>query len=427
MNDYLKTKNNFFHLDQNAPGSLHVPPAMMHEPADSSSKRDVGIVLVHHSADYLTFTPAEELAKRGYCVLCANTVGQTLDSKILDVKLAVDYLKNCPGIKKVILLGHSGGSTLMGAYQAIAENGVGIFQDAGKIYRFPEIETLTAADGIMMLDANFGNSIMTLFSLDPAITDETNGKQLEPSLDLFKPENGYHPEASAYSEEFIRRYQKAQGERMNRLVELAHQRLDKIEHRQGNYDDDEPFIIPGATLIAPNNKLLPQNIRLLSRTRNPHLLLHPDGSATTQIVPCVRQQVNPVPMTHLFGSAAANTTVRTFLGSYAVGVSGDFSCDEENIYGIDWNSCFNSAISSIRHVSVPLLAMGMTGGYEYLAAEFIYDNAKSKDKTIAFVEGASHDFKPARNCEEYEGQFGDTVKTLFDCVDQWLKDPDRFL
>ncbi len=42
-------------------------------------------------------------------------------------------------------------------------------------------------------------------------------------------------------------------------------------------------------------------------------------------------------------------------------------------------------------VSAPLLVMGMTGGYEFLAAEIIHENTpKVTDKTIAFVEGATH-------------------------------------
>ena len=79
-------------------------------------------------------------------------------------------------------------------------------------------------------------------------------------------------------------------------------------------------------------------------------------------------------------------------------------------------------------VSAPLLVMGMTGGYEFLAAEIIHENTpKIADKTIAFVEGATHTFDPARDCEAYPGQFGDTIKTMFDYVDRWLSQPGRFM
>ena len=79
-------------------------------------------------------------------------------------------------------------------------------------------------------------------------------------------------------------------------------------------------------------------------------------------------------------------------------------------------------------VTAPLLVMGMTGGYEFLAAEIIYEIAKNiADKEIAFVEGATHIFDPARDCEAYPGQFGDTIKTMFDYVDRWLSHTGRYL
>ena len=64
--------------------------------------------------------------------------------------------------------------------------------------------------------------------------------------------------------------------------------------------------------------------------------------------------------------------------------------------------------------------MGMTAGWEFLASETIYDMAASKDKTIAFVEGATHKFTPAHHLEKFPGEFGDTMKTIHDYLDEWL-------
>jgi hypothetical protein len=98
------------------------------------------------------------------------------------------------------------------------------------------------------------------------------------------------------------------------------------------------------------------------------------------------------------------------------------------MYGIDWLSSYNCTPGNMMGVSAPLLVMGMTGGYEFLAAEIIYENArKITDKTIAFVEGATHGFFTAKDCEEYPRHFGDTTKTLFDYVDKWLSQTGRFI
>jgi hypothetical protein len=68
-----------------------------------------------------------------------------------------------------------------------------------------------------------------------------------------------------------------------------------------------------------------------------------------------------------------------------------------------------------------MLIMGLTGGYEFLAAEVIYERATATtDKTIAFVEGATHNFEPETATEAYPGQYGDTVSTCFDYVTRWI-------
>ena len=93
---------------------------------------------------------------------------------------------------------------------------------------------------------------------------------------------------------------------------------------------------------------------------------------------------------------------------------------------MDWTSTYSCPPGNVEQISVPLLVMGMTAGWEYLAAETIYENAKSPDKSLAFVEGATHGFLPCTQCEKTPGQFGDTIKTLYDYVDAWLSRRARF-
>jgi hypothetical protein len=388
------------------------------------------VIVMHSDGDHLAPEAASELAKRGYRALGAAVSDRDdpLDEKLLDVKAASDYLRQIPGVRKVITLGHSGGATLMSAYQNAAENGVQAFQGPEKLIQCSDLGELPPADGVMLLDSNYGNGAMTLLSLDPAVTCEDSGTELDPELDLFNPANGYNPQGSTYSDEFIRKYQKAQGERNNRLIEAAQERLHAIERGKGKYADDEPFLVPGGSQNAFNNKLFPQDIRLLSRTRQAWPLLHSDGSMTTQIIPCVRRAKNDKPFTALYRAGAIKSTVRTYLNSSAVRTTTGFGYNEDSLYGVDWLSSYSCTPGNMQGVSAPTLLMGMTGGYEFLAAEIIHENTpKIADKTIAFVEGASHGFFPAREAEAFPGQFGDTIKTMFDYVDRWLCHKGRFL
>ena len=406
-------------------------PGVFYEPAGLDDRTLTTVLVMHSDEDYLSCPTGPELARRGLRVLCANPMVKeglffSQIEKMQSVKGAIEFLRAKPNVGKIVLMGHSGGGTLMTAYQAIAENGAGIFKGPEMIYPYPDDDALPPADGVMLLDSNWGNAAMQLFSLDPAVTDEANGVMLDSEYNLFEPANGFNPEGSTFSEEFIERFQKRQGERNNTILHYALSRLDAIEKGNGDYADDEPLIIPGANQVFFNNKLYAQDIRLMSCTEKPHLLLHGDGTRTTEIIRSCRQPENNRSLTHLLVDGARMMTVRNYLSSYAVRTLADYSYDDCSVRGIDWDTTYACPPGNVRHIHVPMLVMGMTAGWEYLASETIYNRAASEDKTIAFVEGANHKFYPERRCEKYPGQFGDTLKTLHDFVYEWLTQPGRF-
>ena len=76
--------------------------------------------------------------------LCADTSNRfdPLDEKLVDVNVAVEYLRQYLGVRKVITLGHSGGATLMSAYQNAAENGVQAFQGPEKLIKCSDLGKL---------------------------------------------------------------------------------------------------------------------------------------------------------------------------------------------------------------------------------------------------------------------------------------------
>lgn len=414
----------------------HGVPGVLYEPAEAGPKAGIGIFVMHASGDYTTFSACSELSKRGYRVLCANnstSKSGTFDDGILDqvlmeAKLGVSWLRNQPGINKVVLFGHSGGATIMTAYQAIAENGVKFCQGAEKIHKCPDkLAGLPPADGIVMADANWGQAEMTLFSIDPAVRQEGKGTDLDPALDMFNPANGFKPEGATYSPEFIAKFQKAAGARANALVKKAQDRLAAIEADKGDYIDDEPFFVAGSSFMGGNNKLYSQDIRLLSHSRKPWTLVHADGSTTVEIIKSVRVPQNTRNLSPSMMAGALKTTVRNYLSSYAIRVTDDFGYDEDTIRGVEWSSTYASPPGNVENVTAPILTLGMTGNWEGLAAETIYDHARSADKSIAFIEGANHIYLPCKKCEKTPGQFGDTLKNTYDYIDGWLAKPGRFL
>ncbi|MCM1297857.1 MAG: lysophospholipase [Muribaculaceae bacterium] len=412
---YYEIKNTYLQF-------THRQGAVLYQPVTQGNKSSIGIMLMHCDADYYGFLPAPELAKRGYTVLASNVTRSRgpFEDKLKDLGRAIEYLKGLPGIEKLVLLGHSGGATLMSAYQAVAENGAQVFQHEGMIVKMQDVGPFPKADAVMLLDSNWGNGVMTLVSLEPSITEETSSRNRKEGFELFDQANGFSAEGAQYSDEFVKKFHKAQAERNDKLIAYALERLEKIEKGEGDFDDDEPFVIAGGSQIAPNNKLFPQDVRYLSHTQDAYDLIHADASVTHEVIRSLRKPHFDRNMVTVNEMATDVTTIRTFLTCSSIRTEG-FGYDETHIFGINWDSGFSCTPGNIQHVTAPLLIMGMTGSYEFLAAEQIYRNAGSQNKTIAFVEGASHNFVPQEDAEEYKGQFGDTVKNCFDYVDGWLE------
>lgn len=422
-------KTTFVHLGNGEPGVLY-------EPVNPGPKAHIAVFVMHATNDFLTHTACTELSKRGYRVFCVNDsidkAGSssmadegTMDRILLQAKAAVVYLRKYPGVTKIVLWGHSGGASVMTSYQNIAENGVKVCQDDAKIYKCPNsLAGLPPADGVILGDANWGRATTVLINLDPSVNNEN--VKVNPDLDMFNPENGFDPKGSHYSQEFIHKFQAAQAKRENELIDLAQSRLEAIKAGKGEYTDNEPFIIAGASSGA--NKLHATDMSLFAHTQKAWPLLHADGSITTEIVHSVRVPTLTQDPSKTMMGGALRTTVISFLMTYAVRVTPDYGFGEDtSMRGVLWNSNWTDNPGNVEGITVPFLTMGNTGSFESSCAETIHNHVKSADNTLVYVEGATHGYSTCKQCEKTPGQFGDTIKTLYDYADGWLSKSGRFM
>src|SRR6185436_16007833 len=130
---------------------------------DGGGDADIGILLIHRVNNFLGHLAASELAKRGFLVLAMNSRFDNNEASViweliaLDVKTGVEFLRRQPGIRKVVLFGHSGGATLT-FYQAVAEKGVAYCNTPQKLTVCgTELANLPRADGVILADASSGN------------------------------------------------------------------------------------------------------------------------------------------------------------------------------------------------------------------------------------------------------------------------------
>lgn len=408
----------------------------LYRPSNPGTKAGIAVFVMHAEQDYLNFVACTELQQRGYTVLCANNNASksgkmtdlAFEDMLLDAGKGISYLRNQTDINQVVILGHSGGGAMLTAYQNIAEKGVKACQGPEKIY--PCSNSLVGfppADGFISINSNYGLSTMTLLSVNPAITDENSDSKINASLNLYNPANGYTKNGANYTSSFKEAFQSGVVSRWNRILNHTQNRNKAITAGNGLYKDDEPLTIPDANYVGMNNKFFAEDIRFLAHTTHAWPLLHKNGTSTKQIVHSVRVPTAIGSFATSFYQGTIKTTVRRFLETLAIRVSDDFAYHADGFTGIDWSSSQTAPVSSVAGIGVPILAMGMTGHWEYLNAEEMYLNSGSNDTSIAFVEGASHTITPCTECEPYPGQYGDTVKTTFDHIDQWLGKKGRFL
>jgi hypothetical protein len=398
----------------------------------SGSYSHIGIISAHRTGNQLGSCTG--WANRGFLAFCLNFPWVNNEAEVMwedtarHVGAAVAFLRNQPGITKVVLVGASGGGPTMSYYQAVAENGPSYCQGQHKLIQctnsnFPN--PLIPADGIIFNDAHPGNPIVSMLRVmnpavtnDAAILNQNQRARINPSLDPFNPKNGFNANGpSTYSENFKRRYFNAQADRMNILIHEAFQKLRDIE-QSDDPTDDAPFII----VRAANARLLSLDLSIHHTTASPRKLLKNDGTIVTQIVESVRvalpgmAEQNPT-----FNGGTEFLTVRSFLSTNAMRATD--SMDENQI---DWCSSNNSTPCAVQHISVPVLFVASGGHYFIRDNEIHYEMSASTDKDYIVIEGAAHTGPPCVPCQQFPGQYGNSAINQMNYMVNWLNEPGRF-
>lgn len=202
-------------------------------------KPKIAVIATHYQIDFSEHYLADYLATRGIGFLGWNTRFRgfessfLLDHALVDIGVGVRWLREVQNIETVVLLGNSGGGSLMSAYQAQARNHHVTPLDGMR----PAVglTDLLPADGYVASAAHPGRPEVLTAWMDAAVVDENDAVATDPALDLFDKGNG-----PPYSPDFVQRYRAAQVARNEAITDWAEAELKRVQ--KAGYSD-RPFAV----------------------------------------------------------------------------------------------------------------------------------------------------------------------------------------
>jgi pimeloyl-ACP methyl ester carboxylesterase len=185
------------------------------------------LIATHYNVDFAEHYAAPYFAQRGFGFLGWNTRYRgaedqfILEHALIDIGVGVRWLTEEAGVERVVILGNSGGGSLMGAYQAEAV--LPTLAGSAKGPAAEALASLPAADLYVSLNAHKGRPEVLTDWMDPSVVDERDPTRTDPALDPYNPANG-----PPYSPTFIAAYRAAQKARNQRITDWAKAELARV-------------------------------------------------------------------------------------------------------------------------------------------------------------------------------------------------------
>lgn len=199
----------------------HPCQGIYHTPAGKRPR--TALIATHYNVDFSEHYLAPYLAERGYGFLGWNTRFRgnepnfLLDHALPEIGVGVRWLREQADVEQVVLLGNSGGGSLMAAYQsqAVEPNVTPSGSHAAEA-----LHDLPTGDLYLAVAAHPGRPEVLTAWMDPSVTDEDDPLSVDPALD---PYGDHNP--PPFEDEFQLRYRAAQRDRNQRITNWAKEQL----------------------------------------------------------------------------------------------------------------------------------------------------------------------------------------------------------
>ncbi len=375
----------------------------------SSDAPSVCVLLMHPRVDFTRHYTIPRLLDAGIGVLALTSRNPNDDTDtvheelVLDVAAGVDHLRNERGARRVVLLGNSGGGSLLALFQSQAsQNPESRISrtPAGVPTSLPKVH-LRAADALILIAAHRGQGHVLSRCIDPAVIDEHDPTISDSTLDMYAEQNGFAPppEESTYEAAFVERYRAAQLDRVRRLDALARALL--VPATRARRAERAPAFaaLPFAERQAIARAAHATRVMVVYRTMaNLDYVdrrLDPSPRAYGSLL-----SERPDLMNHSMPGFARTVTPRAWLST--------------------WSALSSNAdlVRSLAHVHEPVLMVHAEKDKEiYMRhdVDAIKNAIVSHDRDFALIEGAGHYFEPTFGSEDTPH-----VSALMNVVVPWI-------
>ncbi|WP_322795293.1 hypothetical protein [Tepidiforma sp.] len=370
------------------------------------------VYLMHPRGDFTRHYVVPGLMARGYAVFgqasryLNNDTDMVHERLLLDIAAGMRWLRE-RGFERVVLLGNSGGGSLLAFYQSQAER-----PPAERLTASPggepidlAGESMPPADLYIAVAAHPGEGRFMLNVIDPSVVDEHDPTSCDPRWDMYNPENGYRPfpEASSYDRAWLAEYRLRQRQRSERLDAIAREYL--AEHRYFRAQlrsGDFAGRSPGEQGLIRRRARLGRYLVIYRTLANP-AYLDPTIDPSRRPLGSIFSPGDPIIGNYGPGGLARVMTPRGWLSTWS-GTSSQAELPD-----------------TIRRVTVPTLIVYPDGDSDIFPSEQreIFENSGAADRQYVTLEWADHYLNPVGP----EGRaLKDPRERLIDVIVPWMEE-----
>ena len=370
------------------------------------------VYLMHPRGEFTRHYVVPGLTARGYAVFGQNSRYLNNDTDMVHERLLFDiaagmrYLKDA-GFEKIVLLGNSGGGSLLGFYQSQAERAPEDrlrWTPGGEAVNLAE-EVMPEGDLYIAVAAHLGEGRFMLNVLDPAVVDEANPLATDADWDMYNPANGYEPfpKPSRYDPKWLEGYRARQRERNRRLDTIAREYLaDHAYFRAQARDPGFAALAVKARGMVTRHARLGRYMIIYRTLANPAYL---DGSIDPSRRPLgsIFSPGDPIIGNYGPGGLARVMTPRAWLSTWS-GLSSQADLPD-----------------TIEGVTVPTLLVYADGDCDIFPAEQreLLEKSGAADKRLVDLPWADHYLHPVGD----EGRkLADPRERIIDLIVPWMEE-----